>query len=128
MKRFLFVIGLILFLNVVNGQIDPAKITIVRDSFGVPHIFAKTDPEVSYGLAWAYCEDQFASLQMVALPAKKAMGRAFGKNAVAADYAFDWFQCREVTEEKWNSLSPEFIKLIAGYVQGVNDYAAAHPE
>ena len=128
MKRFPFVIGLILFLNVVNGQIDPSKITIVRDSFGVPHIFAKTDPEVSYGLAWAYCEDQFASFQMVALPAKKAMGRAFGKNAVAADYAFDWFQCREVTEEKWNSLSPEFIKLIAGYVQGVNDYAAAHPE
>ncbi len=128
MKRFPFVIGLILFLNVVNGQIDPGKITIVRDSFGIPHIFAKTDPEVSYGLAWAYCEDQFASLQMVALPAKKAMGRAFGKNAVAADYAFDWFQCREVTEEKWNSLSPEFIKLIAGYVQGVNDYAAAHPE
>lgn len=128
MKRFPFVIGLILFLNIVNGQIDPGKITIVRDSFGIPHIFAKTDPEVSYGLAWAYCEDQFASLQMVALPAKKAMGRAFGKNAVAADYAFDWFQCREVTEEKWNSLSPEFIKLIAGYVQGVNDYAAAHPE
>ena len=128
MKRFPFVIGLILFLNVINGQIDPSKITIVRDSFGVPHIFAKTDPEVSYGLAWAYCEDQFASLQMVALPAKKAMGRAFGKNAVAADYAFDWFQCREVTEEKWNSLSPEFLKLIAGYVQGVNDYAAAHPE
>ena len=128
MKRFHFVIGLILFLNVVNGQIDPGKITIVRDSFGIPHIFAKTDPEVSYGLAWAYCEDQFASLQMVALPAKKAMGRAFGKNAVAADYAFDWFQCREVTEEKWNSLSPEFLKLIAGYVQGVNDYAAAHPE
>jgi acyl-homoserine-lactone acylase len=128
MKRFPFVIGLILFLNVVNGQIDPGKITIVRDSFGIPHIFAKTDPEVSYGLAWAYCEDQFASLQMVALPAKKAMGRAFGKNAVAADYAFDWFQCREVTEEKWNSLSPEFIKLITGYVQGVNDYAAAHPK
>lgn len=128
MKRLLFVIGLLLFITVVNGQIDPSKITIVRDSFGIPHIFAKTDPEVSYGLAWAYCEDQFASLQMVALPAKKAMGRAFGKNAVAADYAFDWFQCREVTEEKWNSLSPEFIKLIAGYVQGVNDYAATHPE
>ena len=128
MKQIHFFIGLILFSNIVIGQIDPGKITIVRDSFGIPHIFAKTDPEVSYGLAWAYCEDQFASLQMVALPAKKAMGRAFGKNAVAADYAFDWFQCREVTEEKWNSLSPEFLKLITGYVQGVNDYAAAHPE
>lgn len=126
--RIPFVLCLLLFLNTLSGQIDPSKITIVRDSFGIPHIFAKTDPEVSYGLAWAYCEDQFASLQMVALPAKKAMGRAFGKNAVAADYAFDFFQCKEVTEAKWNSLSPEFTKLITGYVQGVNDYAEAHPE
>lgn len=128
MKRIPFILGLLLFLNTLSGQIDPSKITIVRDSFGIPHIFAKTDPEVAYGLAWAYCEDQFASLQMVALPAKKAMGRAFGKNAVAADYAFDFFQCKEITEEKWSSLSPEFLKLITGYVQGVNDYAAAHPE
>lgn len=128
MKWIPFTITFFFYLQLLNGQIDPRNITIVRDSFGVPHIFAKTDPEVSYGLAWAYCEDDFASLQMVALPAKKAMGRAFGKNAVAADYAFDFFQCMEITEEKWKTLSPEFIELITGYVQGVNDYAASHPE
>jgi len=128
MKWIPFTITFFFSLHLLNGQIDPRNITIVRDSFGVPHIFAKTDPEVSYGLAWAYCEDDFASLQMVALPAKKAMGRAFGKNAVAADYAFDFFQCMEITEEKWKTLSPEFIELITGYVQGVNDYAATHPE
>ncbi|MBU6168772.1 MAG: penicillin acylase family protein [Bacteroidetes bacterium] len=128
MKWIPYTITFFFSLHLLNGQIDPRNITIVRDSFGVPHIFAKTDPEVSYGLAWAYCEDDFASLQMVALPAKKAMGRAFGKNAVAADYAFDFFQCMEITEEKWKTLSPEFIELITGYVQGVNDYAATHPE
>ncbi len=128
MKWIPYTITFFFSLHLLNGQIDPRNISIVRDSFGVPHIFAKTDPEVSYGLAWAYCEDDFASLQMVALPAKKAMGRAFGKNAVAADYAFDFFQCMEITEEKWKTLSPEFIELITGYVQGVNDYAATHPE
>ncbi len=128
MKWIPYTITFFFSLHLLNGQIDPRNITIVRDSFGVPHIFAKTDPEVSYGLAWAYCEDDFASLQMVALPAKKAMGRAFGKNAVAADYAFDFFQCMEITEEKWKTLSPEFIELITGYVQGVNDYDATHPE
>jgi acyl-homoserine-lactone acylase len=29
------------------------KITIARDSYGVPHIFAPTDPEVAYGLAYS---------------------------------------------------------------------------
>ncbi len=120
----------ILFLSTLtaSAQIDPHKVTIARDGYGVPHIFAKTDPEVSYGLAWAHAEDDFVSLQRMALPSKSLMGKAFGKNAVAADYAFALFRCREITEEKWNTLSPEFIRLIKGYVQGLNDYAAKYPE
>ena len=94
----------------VSAQIDPQKVTIARDGYGVPHIFAKTDPEVSYGLAWAHAEDDFVSLQRMALPSKSLIGKAFGKNAVAADYAFALFRCREITEEKWNTLSPDFIR------------------
>jgi acyl-homoserine-lactone acylase len=112
----------------VQAQIDPKTVTIARDSFGVPHIFAKTDPQVSYGLAWAHAEDDFKSLQMVALPSKGLMGRALGKDGVAGDYAFALFRCKEITEEKWNTLSPAFLKLAEGYVQGINDYAKAHPE
>jgi len=119
---------LVLSTLTASAQIDPQKVTIARDSYGVPHIFAKTDPEVSYGLAWAHAEDDFVSLQRMALPSKSLMGKAFGKNAVAADYAFALFRSREITEEKWNTLSPEFISLINGYVQGLNDYAAKHPE
>ena len=121
--------SLFIFLpNLLSAQINPAAVTIARDSFGVPHIFAKTDPEVSYGLAWAHAEDDFNSLQRVALPSKALMGRVYGMDGVAGDYAFALFRCREITEEKWTTLSPEFIRLITGYVQGLNDYAAKHPE
>ncbi|MEP6674379.1 MAG: penicillin acylase family protein [Ferruginibacter sp.] len=100
----------------------------MRDSFGVPHIFAKTDAEVSYGLAWAEAEDDFKSMQLVVLPTKGLMGKVLGKSGAAGDYAFALFRCREITKEKWNTLSLAFIKLINGYVQGINDYAASHPD
>ena len=109
-------------------KIDPARIDIVRDSFGVPHIFAKTDAEVAYGLAWAEAEDDFKSLQEVILPAKNLMASVLGKQGAAGDYAFALFRCKEITEEKWNTLTPAFLKLINGYVQGLNDYAKKHPE
>ena len=127
MMKFLF-----LFLPLISislqAQINPQKVTIARDQYGVPHIFAKTDPEVSYGLAWAHAEDDFESLQKVALPSKGLMGRVYGKDGVGADYAFALFRCKEITEEKWTTLSPDFIRLIEGYVQGLNDYAQKHPE
>jgi acyl-homoserine-lactone acylase len=120
--------ALLLFTSAVLAQspINPKNITIVRDSFGVPHIFAKTDAEVSYGLAWAHAEDDFNSLQDIILPAKNLMGRVKGKAGAAGDYAFALFRCREITKEKWNTLSPAFIKVMEAYVQGINDYAITH--
>ena len=63
-----FIVLFVFVTTSVRAQIDPQGITIARDSFGIPHIFAKTDPEVSYGLAWAYAEDDFKSLQTLLLP------------------------------------------------------------
>ena len=120
---------LVTFISVTltaQQKIDAKNITIVRDSFGVPHIFAKTDAEVSYGLAWAHAEDDFKSLQDVVLPAKGLMGRVMGKAGAAGDYAFALFRCREITKEKWNTLSPAFINVMEAYVQGINDYAMTH--
>ena len=59
MKRRLFSLAaLVLFYSGI-AQIDPANIEILRDSYGVPHIYAPTDVEVAYGLAWAHAEDDF---------------------------------------------------------------------
>lgn len=128
-KNFLLILSLLFFQPGFSQRtINPSGIEIVRDSFGVPHIFAKTDAEVAYGLAWAEAEDDFTSMQEVILPAKNLMARVQGKKGAAGDYAFALFRCREITEEKWNTLTPAFLKLIDGYVQGLNAYAQKHPE
>lgn len=130
MKKCFYPIVCILFSfnSFSQTAINPAVIDIVRDSFGVPHIFAKTDREVAYGLAWAEAEDDFKSMQEVILPAKGLMAGVQGKKGAAGDYAFALFRCREITEEKWNTLSPEFLQLVDGYIQGLNAYAKTHPD
>jgi acyl-homoserine-lactone acylase len=109
------------------AQINPHNIIIARDSFGVPHIFAPTDPEVSYGLAWAHAEDDFPTLQLVVLSGKAKLGTALGKEGAQADYVINLLRCRQVVDEQWNTLSPDFLALVKGYVQGLNDYAKANP-
>ncbi len=130
MKRLFIPAFFILLCNSLFSQaiINPQSIDIVRDSFGVPHIFAKTDAAVAYDLAWAEAEDDFKSMQHVILPVKGLMGKVFGKAGATGDYAYALFRCREITIENWNTLTPGFIQLISGYVQGLNEYAAQHPE
>jgi acyl-homoserine-lactone acylase len=113
--------------QIESPQIDPARITIARDSFGVPHIFAPTDPEVAYGLAWAQAEDDFNTLQSIVLLGEARLGTALGKKGAQIDYTMQLLRCRELVDDQWNTLSPDFVALIRGFVQGLNAYAAAHP-
>ena len=114
--------------SIAHAQIDPNNITIARDAWGVPHIFAPTDPEVAYGLAWAHAEDDFETIQQVALVGKGKLGTYLGKDGAKADYVIRLMRCRELVEEQWSTLSPELIALINGYLQGVQAYADAHPD
>ncbi|MDP4261016.1 MAG: penicillin acylase family protein [Bacteroidota bacterium] len=127
MKKW-FPLFLLFSVQLAAQKINPNTITIARDSFGVPHIFAATDPEVAYGLAWAHAEDDFNTLQLVVLSGKAKLGAALGKKGAEADYVIDLLRCRQLVDEQWNTLSPDFIQLIKGYVQGLNDYAKKHPD
>ena len=110
-------------------KIDPAGITIARDSFGTPHIFAKTDAEVAYGLAWANAEDAFDETQMLVYTAKGYMGRVKGVEGAKADFFVHVIAARKLVNEHYDTdLTPEFKKYLNGFVQGYNAYAAAHPE
>ncbi|HLP21977.1 MAG TPA: penicillin acylase family protein, partial [Chitinophagales bacterium] len=109
--------------------INPQNVTIVRDSFGIPHIFGKTDAEVAYGLAWANAEDAFHITEELIYTGKGYMGRCDGISGAKNDFFVHAIGVRKLVEERFDTdLSPEFKKYIDGFVQGLNAYAAAHPE
>ncbi len=56
-------------------------VRILRDTWGVPHVFGRTDADVAYGLAWAHAEDDFPTLQGALLAARGKLAAAFGKDA-----------------------------------------------
>jgi acyl-homoserine-lactone acylase len=127
-QLFLF-FSLFLFTPSVSAQFDPTKIDIVRDKYGVPHIYAKTDPEVAYGLAYAHSEDDFATIQQGLMSGKAILGRQQGKKGASIDYIIHLLRIPEFVEEHYErDLSSDFKKLIEGYCAGLNAYATKHPE
>ncbi len=107
-------------------QINPQNISIVRDSFGVPHIFAKTDAEVAYGLAYSNAEDAFAYMQETLIMGKEMSGRLHGKEGAKKDFIFNLLGIKNLVNEKYDSLPKDFLKYLDGYCQGINSYAKSH--
>lgn len=107
MKKTVFVISLCFFSLFSKAQFNINKIDIVRDSFGVPHIFAPTDAEVAYGLAWAHAEDDFATIQQSYMAGKAILGAYKGKEGATIDYIVHLMRIKELVEAKYESdISP----------------------
>ena len=128
LPKFILIACLAICLK-TQAQIDPAKIDIIRDKYGVPHIFGKTDPEVAYGLAWAHAEDDFTTIQQSLLAGKAMLAQYQGKKGASIDYIVHLLRIPELVEERYESdLAPDFKKLLEGYCAGLNAYAAKHPK
>ena len=98
------------------GQVNTSNITIVRDKWGVPHIYGNTDKEAAYGLAWAHAEDDFQTIQKTFLPAKKMLGRLNGIRGAFLDYVVELLRCRSVAKRELQNLPPEGLNVIYGYL------------
>ena len=85
-KQFVTLIILFLFININFSQINPKNIEIVRDNYGVPHIYGKTDAEVAYGLAWAHSEDDFKTIQQGYLAGNALLSKHIGLKGAGADF------------------------------------------
>ena len=105
------------------------NIQIVRDQWGVPHIFAPTDKEVAYGLAWAQCEDDFNTMQEQMLAIKGMLGEVKGQEGIIVDFGVKFMGLREIVEERYEQdLSADFREVLQYFVDGANVYAALHPD
>ena len=107
---------------------NTSNIDIVRDKWGVPHIYGKTDKEAAYGLAWAHSEDDFKTIQKTFLPAKGMLGSLDGIRGAVLDYAVELLKSRDVAKRELKNLPPEGLNIIYGYLEGLNSYAKKYPE
>ena len=101
---------------------------IVRDEFGVPHIFGKTDADVAYGVAYAHAEDDFSTLQEVSAMTRGRMATLNGADSAPIDYIAALLDVRGTVSRKYDELPQDVRAVLDGYASGLNQYASEHPE
>ena len=108
--------------------INVGDIEIVRDSFGIPHIYAKTDAQLAYGLAWAHAEDDFKTIQEAYLAGNSLLSKHIGLRGAPIDFLSQLIRPDEIIDSLYKTLDKNFIEVIMGYAEGLNSFADNHPE
>ena len=101
--------------------------TIIRDNWGVPHVYGKTDANAVFGLLYAQSEDDFNRVETNYILAAGRMAEVVGKSALYADLRMHLF-IDTVEVKKEYEKSPEWLKaLMNGFADGINYYLYTHP-
>ncbi len=111
-----------------KAQIQNKKgetVTIYRDNFGVPHIYADTEGALFFGWGYAIAQDRLYQLEYMKRVAAGTFAEVFGPGLLAYDIGQrtflrpdDWY------EKSFQALGPYHQRIWQAYVDGVNYYIA----
>ncbi len=109
----------------VNGEYN---VRILRDTWGVPHIFGRTDADTAFGLAYAHAEDDFLTIQQVLVATRGRLATVYGADAAPNDYMVQLLRIWDVVETGYaRDLNSDTRAVLEAYAEGLNTYAALHP-
>lgn len=111
-----------------DAAIDAAQaydVRVIRDRFGVPHIYGARDVDVAFGLAYAHAEDDWATIEEVIFFSRGALAQRKGRAAAIPDYLIAALGVWPAIDEKYErDLVPATKALVEAYADGINLFCA----
>jgi acyl-homoserine lactone acylase PvdQ len=104
------------------------NVEIIRDDFGVPHVYAKTDADAVFGLLYAQAEDDFPRIERNYIWATGRLAEVEGKDALFSDLRARLYMTTEEAIAAYEG-APEWLKVLCrSFADGLNYYLETHPE
>src|SRR5437667_6025940 len=102
------------------------SVTIIRDDWGIAHVFGKTDADAVFGAIYAQAEDDFNRVETNYLNSMGRLAEAEGESAIWRDLRMKIFIDPVVLKADYET-SPSWLKaLMNAWGDGLNFYLAKH--
>lgn len=137
MKNSLLLLAFLAFFACQIQETDPEiarweaqaeKVEIIRDEFGVPHIYGKSDADAVFGLLYAQCEDDFRRVERNYVWAIGRLAELEGEGAIYSDVRANLYMTEAEAKAAYEK-APDWLKaLCVAFADGINYYLHTHPE
>ncbi len=134
---FLFLFPLFLFAQSPAG-VQQAEVkrwtqqakqtTIIRDNWGIPHIYGKTDADAVFGLLYAQCEDDFNRVEMNYIEKLGRLAEIKGEASLYDDLLIRMIIDSTDAIADYKNAPQWLKKLLDAQADAINFYLYKHPE
>jgi acyl-homoserine-lactone acylase len=109
-------------------QMIAKRVTILRDKWGIPHIYGKTDAEAVFGMLYAQSEDDFKRVELNFINAMGRLAEVEGEKALTQDLRMKLFISPEQLKAQYKASPAWLKKLMIAWADGLNYYLYTHPQ
>ena len=103
-------------------------VTIYRDTYGVPHVFGRTDASTAFGFAYAQAEDNFWRVEENFIHALGRASELYGERMLQEDRLNRALEIPKLARDEYARLDRHMRSLCDAYAAGFNYYLERHPE
>jgi acyl-homoserine-lactone acylase len=109
-------------------ELEARDVTIIRDKWGIPHIYGKTDAAAVFGLLYAECQEDFSRVEKNYLEMLGMQSEAYGKDFLYTDIMMRLIYDSARAVEDYQKSPAWMHKLLDAFADGINYYLYKHPE
>jgi acyl-homoserine-lactone acylase len=106
---------------------EAGQVTIIRDNWGIPHIYGESDADAVFGLIYAQCEDDFKRVEMNYIEKLGRMAEVKGESSLYADLLIRMIIDSADAVTDYKKSPPWLHKLLDAFADGVNYYLYKNP-
>ncbi len=104
------------------------RVTIIRDDFGVGHVYGPTDADAVFGLLYAQAEDDFPRVERNYVWAIGRLAEVEGESALYSDLRAKLYMTQAQAQAAYDAAPPWLQALCDAFADGLNYYLLTHPE
>lgn len=113
----------------INAYKAQAKqVNIIRDNWGIPHVYGKTDADAVFGLLYAQCEDDFKRVELNYIEKLGRLAEVNGEKDVFNDLQIRLLIDSSEAIADYQNAQPWLKKLLNAYAAGINYYLYKNPQ
>lgn len=113
--------------EVTRWEKQAKQVTIIRDNWGIPHIYGKTDADCVFGLLYAQCEDDFKRVEANYIDILGRSAEVYGEKNLFTDLYTRLLVDSANAQEDYRSSPAWLKKLLQAYADGINYYLYKNP-
>ena len=137
MKRVLLV-AVLIFLSlttqaatkeeIARWKQQASNVTIIRDDWGIAHVYGKSDADAVFGAEYAQAEDDFNRVETNYINAMGMLAETQGESAIYQDLRMKLFIDPTDLKKKYAESPAWLKKLMDAFADGLNYYLYTHPD